>query len=74
MCCVSEDVWLRFQDFDSPTSFSSPFLKGRRFKILLDGHLLLEKGVQWSEKTLGGFDFIGGLFINETSVVTVQFF
>ncbi len=73
-CCISEDVWLRFQDFDSPTSFSSPFLRGRRFRILLDKHIVLEKYVQWLDKPLGGFDLLGGLVMNEDSIAVIQFY
>jgi len=74
MCCISEDVWLRFPDFESLTSFSSKFLKGRRYRLLLGRHILLESGVQWLEKPLGGFDLLGGLVVNADSIMVIQFY
>lgn len=73
-CCIGEDVWLRFADFDSPTSFSSPFMKGRRYMLFMDRHIILEKGVQYLDKPLGGFDFLGGLQMAEDSVIVVHFY
>ena len=73
-CCISEDVFLRYSDFLSPTSFESKFMKGRRFRLLLDKHIVLEKLVQWIEKPLGGFDLMGGIIMGEDSVMVIQFY
>ena len=74
MCCISQDVFLRFADFTTSTSLESKFLKGRRYRLLMDCHIVLESGVQWLEKPLGGFDFLGGLSMGVDSVLVVQFY
>ena len=74
MCCISQDVFLRFADFTTSTSLESKFLKGRRFRLLMDRHIVLEEGVEWICKPLGGFDLQGGLSVGVDTVVVVQFY
>lgn len=72
MCCSCgfEDVVLTKLDFDG-NSYTNKFLKGRRYRLILDDHLQLHKYVQWLEKPVGGFDLIG-LNVGDDTRVTVQ--
>jgi len=73
-CCVNHDVFLRKIDFNgSTTSYTNKLMAGRRFRLLLDRHLVLEENVEWQCKPLGGFDLINREMA-EDSVIVVQFY
>ena len=77
MCCISQDVVLRYIDFGGvgqPTSFESKFLAGRTYRLIMDDHIYLEKGVQWLDKPLGGFDLLGGIYVGVDTKFVLQFY
>ena len=74
MCCVAEDIFLRKIDFGgSTTSYTNKMMKGRRFRLLMDRHLVMEDGVEYQCKPSGGFDLLLTEVVDET-IIVVQFY
>lgn len=74
MCCVADDMFLRKIDFGgSLTSYSNKMMKGRRFRILLDRHLVMEENVEYSCKPSGGFD-LSTIEMADDTILIVQFY
>ena len=67
-------MFLRKLDFNgSATSYTNKMMKGRRFRILLDRHLVLEEGVSYECKPAGGFDLIN-LEMADDTVLVIMFY
>ena len=70
MCCNCgfEDVVLTKIDFDG-SSYTNKFLKGRRYRLILDDNLHLQVGVKWLPKPVGGFDLIDIPIADDTRII-----
>lgn len=74
MCCLADDMFLRKIDFGgSTTSYTNKMMKGRRFRLLLDKHLVMEDGVEYQCKPAGGFDLLQIEMADDT-IIVVQFY
>jgi hypothetical protein len=75
--CYSElpdDMFLRVGDFQTSTSYSNPLMKGERYRVLFDRHIVLERGVDYIDKISGGFDLQGGYNVGVGTIIIVQFY
>lgn len=74
MCCLPSDVILVKVDFNgSLTSYANKVMKGMRYRLLADKHLILIKGVDYEDKISGGFDLLTFEMANDTTLI-LQFY
>lgn len=74
-CCLPLDLFLRKGDFSSPNSYQNKIMKGMRFRVLLDRHIVLEPGIEWEVLTSGGFQIlISGWEIGDDTVMVIEFY
>lgn len=74
MCCLPDDMFLRKIDFNgSATSYTNKMMKGRRFRLLLDRHIVMEDGVEYQCKPAGGFDLLT-IQVGDDTIIVVQFY
>lgn len=75
MALVSDDLFIKFGDFNgSPNTYTNKALN-QRFRVLLDRHIVLEPGVEWDKLTSGGFIVtIPGWSVAVDTVIVVQFY
>lgn len=75
MCCTLQDLFIRKTDFNgSPNVYQNKALGGR-FRILLDRHIVLERGLEWELVPNGGFIItIPGWQVENETVLVIQFY
>lgn len=74
MCCLPSDVFLVKSDFGgSDTSYSNKVMKGMRYRLILDRHLILRRGIEYEDKEAGGFDLLT-FTVGDDTILTLQFY
>lgn len=76
MCCSPNDVFLRQGDFSGGNTYQNKVMRGMRFRVLLDRHMVLEPGVEWVELIAGGFQIIipGWQITDPQTCIVLQFY
>lgn len=72
--CSPFDVFLIKVDFNgSTTSYANKVMRGLRYRLFRDKDVILEEGVDYADKSTGGFDLLTFIMADDTTIA-IQFY
>lgn len=72
---LPNDMFLKKEDFKSPSEYKNPLMMCMRFRIFLDGDVQLQPTIQWDYIDGGGFKILIPNFeMQDDTLIIVQFY